>query len=292
MALLEDRLGEIARLAQDALGVRRLSGQPLPEPELRAWLEARGWPASAAVLEAEQVAGGYMHPRGGAFGLLEAARSLAEGLVPPLHAPPLDRARSDPKTGLRLLPVWLGEDPFLWLAEDGALHFGSHADGLEYFARSFDSVVVYWEILLLLGGHVVSLTPPWTPLEPRVEIGGLVAERLAGALGLAEDGVARGRGTRAFASTEASVVELHAPGFVEGTLVAAAGVEAAALATTEALACCDDVVLLLPQALEDDLLAGLPPARAAREGGTVVYRWGKLGRYRDAGYRRRHRERA
>lgn len=272
------------------LGVRRVPELSLPNAALEAWLEQRAWASSPAVLEAERLAGGYTHPRGGIFGLVGAMHCLAEERVPPFHAPPFDEARFEPGTGAPLLPIWLGEDPFLWLAVDGSLHYGSHADGREYFTRAFDSVLTYWEVLLLLHGHVVSLTPPWTPVEHRLEVGAYVGEAVGGALGLAEDVVARGRSTRAFASADAAVVELEAPGFFEGTLIAAASAEAAALAAAEALGTCDDAVMTLPAPLASDLLADLPPTRPAREGGAFVYRWGKLDRYRDAAYRERHRK--
>jgi hypothetical protein len=286
---LEDRLGDVARRLFGELGVRRSSELTLPKAELEIWAEERGWPTSSEVLAAEAMAGGYTHPRGGIFGLVGSMHCLAEGLVPPFHAPPFDRVRYDPRTGAPLLPMWLGEDPFLWLAMDGSLHYGSHADGREYFSPAFDSVVSYWEVLLLLRGHVVTLTPPWTPVEPRLEVGGEVAELLAEALGLVEDEVARGSHTRAFASPDAAVVWLDAPGFFEGTLMATHSVEAVALAAVEALGVCDDAVMTLPSPLDADLLADLPPPRLVREGAGSVYRWGKLGQYRDAAYRDRHR---
>lgn len=285
---LVDLLSPEARTLSRQLGVRRVADRTLRPSELKAWLEARRWPSSSEVIHAEVVAGGYTHPMGGVFGLVGAMHDLAQGVVPPFHAPPFDQCRTDPRTGARLLPIWLGADPFLWLSEVGSVWFGSHADGREYFAPAFDSVVTCWEILTLLRGHVVSLTPPWRPGEWRLELGGYVAREVAEELGLREDEVARGARASAFVSPDMAAVELRSPGFFEGTVVVATSAEAVALAVAEALGRCEHAVLTGPSPLDADLLGALPPAREVREGGAHSYRWGELRRYRDEGFRRQN----
>ncbi|AUX22311.1 uncharacterized protein SOCEGT47_028120 [Sorangium cellulosum] len=288
-------LSALSALAQEQLerlGLRRLAEWTASPDELSRELSAMGWPCSEAVLSAEKAVGGLGHPPNGVFGIHASLRYL-RGEVRwdrddlqeyGLCADPRDPSR-------KVLPVWMIEDPRVWLALDGCVLYGSHIDGPEYFTLAFEDVCHYWETLALLDCHVVAFNRPHIVPRPRLESSCFVGEAIARELALTPFAPGtRGR-TRAWAGPSAHVVELDIPGFKQGTDVVSDSADGIVLAAVQALDAGGAARITSPEALEADLLSELPvPTRQERPlAASHMYTWGKFLSYEDDRYRRRHR---
>ncbi|XXX81260.1 hypothetical protein WMF30_21095 [Sorangium sp. So ce134] len=283
-------LSALARELLERLDLRRLAEWTVPREELKRELSSMGWPCSEAVVLAEETVGGFSHPPNGVFGVHASLRYL-RGDVPWLRDDLQSYGlRADPRdASSRLLPVWLAQDPRLWLALDGRVFYGSHIDGPEYLTLAFEDVRHYWEVLALLDGFVVAFMRPLAIPRPRLEASSFAGEAIARELGLACFAPASRGATRAWVGPGLHAVELDIAGFKRGTDVVSDTTEGIVLAAAQALDTGGMARITSPEALDADLLATLPAPTREEVMTSPVYIWGKHVDYEDDRYRRRHR---
>ncbi|WP_437941492.1 hypothetical protein [Sorangium sp. So ce341] len=254
--------GALSALAQELLqrlGNHRSVEWTVPPSELQRELATMRWPCSSAVLRAEMLTGGLCRTPSGVFGIHASLRYL-RGEVP-WERDDLQEygSRADPRDASQtLLPLWMLDDPRLWLAQDGCVFYGSHVDGPEYFTLAFEDVCHYWEVMALLDGYVVAYHRPHIVPRPRLESSCVVGEAVARELGISAfvPGT-RGR-TRAWTGPGVNVVELDIPGFKQGTDVVSDSVEGVVLAAAQALDAGGAARITSPEPLDADLLRELP----------------------------------
>lgn len=293
MAERTQDLNALAQTQLERLGLRRFAEWTVPPDELSRALSAMGWPCSEAVLAAEEAVGGLSHWPNGVFGIHASLRYLRGEA--PWNRDDLQEYGlcADPRAPKRkLLPLWVIEDPRVWLALDGRVFYGSHIDGPEYFTLAFEDVCHYWEALALLDGTLVAFNRPHIVPRPRLESSRFVGEAIARELALTPFAPATRGATRAWAGPSAHVVELDIPGFKQGTDVVSDSADGIVLAAAQALDAGGAARITSPEELEADLLGELPiPTSQDRPfAASHTYTWGKLLSYEDDRYRRRHRE--
>lgn len=286
------QLSALAQRLLQELGIGRDAAWTVGREELREELAAMGWPCSEEVLCAEESVGGFRYWTGN-FGVHASLRLVGRD-VPWDYDDLLDYSlRADPRDSSKMLiPLWMLDDPWIWLGVDGCVFYGSHIDGPDYFTFAFEDVCHYWEVLALLDGYVVASLRDADVDRPRLEASGFVGEAVARELGLSAFAPATRGTTRAWVGQGARVVELDIPGFKEGTDVVSDAAEGIVLAAIEALNAGCAARIISPEALDDVLLAALPVPTGEMHPTSRhhVYTWGKPTGYAHPEYRRRHRE--
>ncbi|XXT23708.1 hypothetical protein WME94_19405 [Sorangium sp. So ce429] len=287
-----DALSALAQELLQRLGIHRSVEWTVPPSELQRELATMRWPCSSAVLRAEALTGGLCRTPSGVFGIHASLRYL-RGEVP------WDRddlqeygTRADPRDASQnLLPLWMLDDPWVWLAQDGCVFYGSHVDGPEYFTPAFEDVCHYWEVMALLDAYIVAYHRPHIVPRPRLESSCFVGQAIAAELGISAFAPGtRGR-TRSWTGAGVNAVELNIPGFKRGTDVVSDSAEGVVLAAAQALDAGGAVRITSPEPLGADLLRELPVYSGQERpfSGSHVYTWGKYSSYEDDRYRRRHR---
>lgn len=247
-------------------------------------LQSRGISVPPNTLEVETSVGGALLASGRHMGIFASLRHLErEGPLSDGDSDfPNRTMRTSNKQLLRLdsesmLPLIVGQDPELWLGFDGAVYLANRDDDYGYTFEAFDTFTRYVEVFAFLRESLIWPPAYAAPKVHRLFTASLLGERLSAALGAWPVAEAWGPTSRVWVRDELHVAELTIDGFVSGTHVGSADVDAIIEALVVIEPRVNDVEWQCPVNARNAAwsAAGLPqPTRTIEHAGSKIRAWG------------------